>query len=51
VPTTSRCTLPLAGELPGTLKRSPKEAQQRFTSALARAVQKYGGGDQVGFPS
>ena len=37
----------LAGELPGALKRSSKEAQQTFTRALASAVQVYGEGDQA----
>jgi hypothetical protein len=37
----------LACELPGTLKRSSKEAQEAFTRALARAVQAYGEGDQA----
>jgi hypothetical protein len=37
----------LAGELPGTLKRSSKEARETFTWALASAVQVYGEGDQA----
>ena len=37
----------LAGELPGTLKRSSTEAQETFTHALASAVQVYGEGDQA----
>ena len=37
----------LAGELPATLKRSSKQAQETFTTALASAVQAYGGGDQA----
>jgi hypothetical protein len=36
-----------AGELPGTLKRSPAEAQETFTRALAGAVQAYGHGDEA----
>ena len=36
-----------AGELPDTLKRSPEEAQQTFTRALASAVQASGEGDQA----
>jgi anti-sigma B factor antagonist len=46
-PATSRRGLAPAGELPGTLKRSSKEAQETFTAALARAVQAYGEGDQA----
>jgi anti-anti-sigma factor len=37
----------LTGELPGTLKRSSKEARETFTRALASAVQVYGEGDQA----
>jgi anti-sigma B factor antagonist len=37
----------LAGELPGTLKRSSEEAQQTFTQALTSAVQVHGEGDQA----
>jgi anti-sigma B factor antagonist len=37
----------LASELPGTLRRSSKEAQETFTSALTCAVQVYGEGDQA----
>jgi ChaB len=47
LPKTSRYYLPPPGELPGTLKRSPEEAQQEFTRALTTAVQKYGKGDQA----
>jgi hypothetical protein len=47
VPETSRHSLPPAGELPGTLRRSSEEAQQTFTRALARAVQACGEGDQA----
>ena len=36
-----------AGELPGTLKRSSKEAQQTFTMALTSAVTVHGEGDQA----
>jgi len=35
------------GELPGTLKRSSKEAQETFTKARDSAVQIYGEGDQA----
>lgn len=47
MPKSSRYSLPSAGELPDTIKRSPIEAQERFTRALARAVQAYGDGDQA----
>jgi hypothetical protein len=47
VPKTSRYNRPPAGELPGTLQRSPQEAQEMFMMALASAVQKYGEGDQA----
>ena len=46
-PRASRRDLAPAGELPGTLKRSSKEAQQTFTRALTSAVQAYGEGDQA----
>ncbi len=47
MPKTSRYSLTSAGDLPGTLKRSPQEAQETFTRALASAVQTYGEGDQA----
>jgi ChaB len=47
VPKTSRHSLPPAGELPGTLRRSSEQAQQTFTRALTRAVQASGEGDQA----
>lgn len=37
----------LAGELPGTLRRSSKEAQETFTGALTSAVQVHGEGDHA----
>jgi len=37
----------LAGELPATLKRSSKQAQETFTRALASAAQVHGQGDQA----
>jgi anti-sigma B factor antagonist len=46
-PETSRRGLAPAGELPSTLKRSSKEAQQAFARALTRAVQACGEGDQA----
>jgi len=45
-PKTRRHSLP-AGELPRSLKRSSKQAQQTFTRALASAVQASGEGDQA----
>jgi hypothetical protein len=45
VPRSSRYKRSLASELPDTLKRSSKESQEAFTTALASAVQAYGGGD------
>ncbi len=42
MPRTSR-----PGELPGTLRRSSKEAQQTFTRAHDSAVRAYGEGDQA----
>ena len=47
MPRTSRYGLTPAGELPGTLKRSSTEAQERFTKALAGAVHVYGHGDEA----
>jgi anti-anti-sigma factor len=44
---TSRGSLALDGELPGTLERSSEEAQQTFTRALTSAVQVHGEGDQA----
>ncbi len=47
MPKTSRPGLARPGELPGTLKRSSKEAQETFTKARDSAVQAYGEGDQA----
>jgi cation transport regulator ChaB len=47
VPKSSRYAPSPAGDLPDTLKRSPEEAQQTFTRALASAVKAYGEGDQA----
>jgi ChaB len=47
MPRSSRHGLTPAGELPGTLKRSPAEAQETLTRALAGAVQAYGHGDEA----
>jgi anti-anti-sigma factor len=46
-PETSRPGPALAGEMPDTLERSSREAQQTFTRALTSAVQVYGEGDQA----
>jgi anti-sigma B factor antagonist len=45
-PKTGRGLAP-AGQLPGTIERSSKEAQESFTRALTRAVQSHGQGDQA----
>jgi hypothetical protein len=47
MPKISRSGQPRGGELPGTLRRSSKEAQETFTKAHDRAVQTYGEGDQA----
>jgi len=47
MPKTSRNAQPRRGELPGTLRRSSKEAQETFTKAHDSAVQAYGEGDQA----
>lgn len=47
MPRTSRRGLTRAGRLPGTLKRSSKEAQDAFTKAHDSAVQAYGAGDKA----
>ena len=47
MPKTSRRGLAATGELPATLKRSSKEAQETFTRAHANAVQAYGEGDRA----
>jgi tyrosyl-tRNA synthetase len=47
MPRTSRYKLSPASELPETLKRSSKESQQAFTTALASAVQAHGIGDDA----
>ncbi len=47
MPKTSRYRPAPAGELPGTLQRSPREAQETFIRALARAVHEHGPGDQA----
>jgi hypothetical protein len=47
MPKTRRRGLTAGGELPGTLKRSSKQAQETFTWAHASAVRAYGEGDQA----
>jgi len=47
VPKIRRRGLAQGGELPGTLKRSSKEAQETFTKARDSAVRTYGEGDQA----
>jgi hypothetical protein len=47
MPRTRRRGLARAGELPGTLKRSSKEAQETYTKAHDSAVRAYGEGDQA----
>ena len=47
MPRIRRRGLAQGGELPGTLKRSSKEAQETFTKARDSAVKTYGEGDQA----
>jgi hypothetical protein len=47
MPKIRRRGLGRGGELPGTLKRSSKEAQETFTKARDSAVRTYGEGDQA----
>jgi hypothetical protein len=47
MPKTSRTAQTGGGELPGTLRRSSKDAQEAFTKAHESAVQTYGEGDQA----
>ena len=47
MPKTSRSGQRRAGQLPDTLRRSSKEAQETFTEAHDSAVQTYGEGDQA----
>ena len=47
MPKTSRNVQPRSGELPGTLRRSSKEAHETFIKAHDSAVQTYGEGDQA----
>ena len=47
MPKTRRRGLAATGELPGTLRRSSKEAQEAFIRAHDTAVQAHGKGDQA----
>jgi len=47
MPRTRRSGLPSGEEMPGTLRRSSKEAQETFTKAHDSAVQAHGEGDQA----
>ena len=47
MPKTSRSGQSHTGKLPGTLRRSSKEAQETFTKAHDSAVQTYGEGDRA----
>jgi cation transport regulator ChaB len=47
MPKTTRSGQPRKEELPGTLKRSPKEAQETFAKAHDSAVKTYGEGEQA----
>ena len=47
MPRTSRAAQTRAGEMPGTLKRSSKEAQEAFAQARDRAVRTHGEGDEA----
>src|SRR5262249_24927644 len=47
MPRTRRRGLARTRELPGTLKRSSREAHETFTKAHDSAVQAYGAGDQA----
>jgi hypothetical protein len=47
MPRSRRSGQPQAGELPGTLRRSSKEAQEAFTKAHESAVATHGAGDEA----
>jgi hypothetical protein len=47
MPRSRRSGLPGGEKLPGTLRRSSKEAQEAFTKAHDSAVQAHGEGDQA----
>jgi hypothetical protein len=47
MPRSRRSGLPGGEKLPGTLRRSSKEAQEAFTKAHDSAVQTHGEGDQA----
>ncbi len=47
MPKTAKSGEPRQGELPSTLRRSPKEAQETFAKAHDSAVQTYGEGERA----
>ena len=47
MPTTTKAGRPKAEELPSTLQRSPKEAQETFAKAHDSAVKTYGEGERA----
>ncbi|WP_149258646.1 ChaB family protein [Actinomadura sp. K4S16] len=47
MPMTNKSGEPRKGELPGTLQRSPKEAQETFAKAHDSAVETYGEGERA----
>jgi cation transport regulator ChaB len=47
MPMTDKSGEPRKGELPGTLQRSPKEAQETFAKAHDSAVETYGEGERA----
>jgi cation transport regulator ChaB len=47
MPKTTKSGEPIKEELPGTIKRSPKKAQETFAKAHDSAVQEYGEGERA----
>jgi cation transport regulator ChaB len=47
MPKTKRSGEPVQGELPSTLRRSPKEAQETFAKAHDSAAEEYGEGERA----
>lgn len=47
MPKTKRGGEPVQGELPSTLRRSPKEAQETFAKAHDNAAEEYGEGERA----
>lgn len=47
MPKTKRSGEPIQGELPSTLRNSPKEAQETFAKAHDSAAQQYGDGERA----